>query len=315
MDSAATKFSVIIASYNAGAMLERALDSVLAQSYPAHEIIVVDDGSTDDTRIRMQRYGDAIVYHYQPNAGVSAARNQGARLASGDWLAFLDADDWYYPNRLRCHADIIVTEPRVDFLTGDFDYFDVQGARLRTSLASVPLGRSLLERSGGSAYVLMEEAEFPEFVSKHFGDTHTLSLPRRRFLALGGYSSKYRVCEDVHFLVRLCAESHLAAVACKPMAVYCIHDSSATRRDPVQAQYQTVVAMEDLCSEMDAGSALRKGVKWALRDARMDLSYSLLKAGKRMRALMAVAPLLREAPSWMSLRDFLSVAKGRPSDR
>ncbi len=309
MNAGATRFSVIIAAYNAGATLERAVDSVLAQNYPAHELIVVDDGSSDDTRQRMQRYGDALIYHYQDNAGVSAARNRGAQLASGDWLTFLDADDWYYQNRLRWHADIIAQEPEVDFLTGDFDYFDVHGEHLRSSLESVPLGRRILARCGEDNYALMHDDEFPEFVSKHFGDTHTLSIPRERFLALGGYSSKYRVCEDVHLLVRLCAQARVAAVVCKPMAVYCIHGSSATRRDPVQAQYQTVEAMQDLRRELDAGSGLYQGIIWALRDARLDLAYAQLKAGERKLALKAVVPLLVESPGLGSLRHIFSVAK------
>ena len=98
---------MIIPAHNAAATLTRAIDSVRAQSSPAHEIIVVDDGSGDDTALVAGRYGDAVKLIRQVNSGVSAARNAGARAASGDWLAFLDADDWYLPDRLKrpCRMD------------------------------------------------------------------------------------------------------------------------------------------------------------------------------------------------------------------
>ena len=88
------RFSVIIPVYNAAATLQRAIESVQKQSWPAHEIIVVDDGSTDCSADVAQGYGATVTLIRQANAGVSAARNAGAHAASGDWLAFLDADDW-----------------------------------------------------------------------------------------------------------------------------------------------------------------------------------------------------------------------------
>ena len=79
----APRFSVIIPAYNSAATLARAIDSVLAQSYPAHEVIVVDDGSTDGTSDVAARYGDKLRYIRQDNAGVSSARNHGAQAATG----------------------------------------------------------------------------------------------------------------------------------------------------------------------------------------------------------------------------------------
>ncbi|MFZ1810373.1 MAG: glycosyltransferase family 2 protein, partial [Candidatus Nitrotoga sp.] len=99
----APRFSVIIPAYNAAGTLARALDSVLTQTWAAFEVIVIDDGSIDNTAAVAASYGEKIRYLRQNNAGVSAARNHGARIASGDWLAFLDADDWYYPDRLEWH--------------------------------------------------------------------------------------------------------------------------------------------------------------------------------------------------------------------
>ena len=89
------RFAVIIPAFNASATLRQAVDSVLAQTYAPHEIIVIDDGSTDTTAEVARSYGARVTLISQGNSGVSAARNAGARAASGEGLGFLDADDWY----------------------------------------------------------------------------------------------------------------------------------------------------------------------------------------------------------------------------
>jgi glycosyltransferase involved in cell wall biosynthesis len=92
--------SVIIPTWNRAARLANALQSVFAQTLPAAEVIVVDDGSTDDTRrLVRSRFPDAR-YIYQSNRGVSRARNTGIQAASGDWIALLDSDDHWLPDKL-----------------------------------------------------------------------------------------------------------------------------------------------------------------------------------------------------------------------
>lgn len=100
--SRAELVSAIIPTYNYGRFVCEAVESALAQSYPAMEVIVVDDGSTDDTRQRLAAYGSRIRYIWQSNSGLSAARNTGIREARGDWVAFLDADDiWHHDKTAR----------------------------------------------------------------------------------------------------------------------------------------------------------------------------------------------------------------------
>lgn len=105
--------SVIIPSYNYGRYVGQAVDSALAQSYPNQEVLVIDDGSTDDTKDRLHAYGNRIRYIHQQNLGLSAARNTGIREAKGDYLAFLDADDAFHPRKtelqmawLKAHPDV-----------------------------------------------------------------------------------------------------------------------------------------------------------------------------------------------------------------
>lgn len=304
------RFSVIIPVYNAASTLARAIESVLKQTWPAHQIIVVDDGSQDHSASIAEAFGDTVTLIRQPNAGVSAARNAGARAASGDWLAFLDADDWYYPDRLKLHAEWIASDTTLDFLTGDYEYRDENDVLLGTSMVQHESGRMMLAKR--NARVLLDApSEVRAFVADHFGDTHTLSVPLATFIALGGYPAGYKVCEDVHFLIRLVAKSHRIGVVCTPLAVYSIHEGSATRRNPVAAQQENVRTLRDLATlTKTLPEPVRSGVQHRMQNARYNLACALTKNGQRYNAVKAILPSLVTQPSRRSLRDVLSVIRG-----
>ena len=103
--------SVVIPTYNRSEMLKEAIDSVLAQDFKDYELIVVDDGSTDNTPETVDAYGDKIVYCRQNNKGVSAARNRGIRLSAAAFIAFLDSDDLWLPGKLSCQVDFFKSHP------------------------------------------------------------------------------------------------------------------------------------------------------------------------------------------------------------
>jgi hypothetical protein len=248
----------------------------------------------------------------QPNSGVSVARNAGAAVATGDWLAFLDADDWYAPDRLRLHAEWIAEDATLDCLTGDYEYRDEAGKLLGSSMARHESGRMMLAKAAGGMRVVMDEPdEIRAFVADHFGDTHTLSVPRARFVELGGYPTGFRVCEDVHFLTRLVAKSRRIGVVCASLGVYVIHGASATRREPVAAQRENVRTLTDLLRQAgDFPDAVRRGVAMRMAGARYNLGCALSKSGRRLAAARAVLPTLVSRPGWRSLRDVLSMLKG-----
>ena len=305
------KFSVIMPVYNLAETLPRAIESVIDQSWPAHEIIVVDDGSTDNSLQVANGFASKVRVISQTNAGVSAARNRGAESATGDWLAFLDADDWYYPDRLRWHAEWIGRDADLDFLTGDYEYRREDGSLISTSMVLHPSGREMLEKAEGKNEVVMELQEIGPFVADHFGDIHTLSIPRETFHELGGFPPGFRVCEDVHFLTRLCAVSNRVGVICRPMAAYLIHGASATRSDPLKAQQYNVQTLLDLKHLARGFSApVQRGVMVRLRNGRLNLGYALVKSGRRRDAIGAVLPSLIETPGWASFRNVLSILKG-----
>ncbi len=108
----ASTISVIIPTFNRAALLTQTLNSVLAQTRPPDEIIVVDDGSTDDTADVVASYGPRVRYQYQTNAYQAAARNKGQSLATGDYLAFLDSDDLWLPDALAELETALEAAPR-----------------------------------------------------------------------------------------------------------------------------------------------------------------------------------------------------------
>jgi len=105
--------SVIVPTYNRAQQLPRALDSILCQSCSPKEIIVVDDGSTDETSALMTSEYPEIVFIQQQNTGVSSARNVGIKRASGDWIAFLDSDDEWLPEKLEIQMKVLYENPEI----------------------------------------------------------------------------------------------------------------------------------------------------------------------------------------------------------
>jgi len=101
------KVSVVIPTYNREKLVSNAINSVLQQTRSVDEIIVVDDGSVDETKDVLSVYSDKIVYIYQNNAGIAAARNTGIRAATGDWIAFLDSDDTWLEDKIQKQEDAL----------------------------------------------------------------------------------------------------------------------------------------------------------------------------------------------------------------
>ena len=122
------KFSVIIPLYNKAPYVRKALESVCAQTYRDYELIVINDGSTDNSAVVADEYlkaTDGIDYQIisQQNAGVSAARNNGVAQASGDYIAFLDADDWWEPTYLEKMAQLIEDYPEAGLYACNYVYY------------------------------------------------------------------------------------------------------------------------------------------------------------------------------------------------
>ena len=121
------KVSVIIPAYNQASFLTEAVESVLAQTYHDFEIIVVNDGSTDDTPQVARQFGDTLCYIYQTNQGLAAARNTGIRNARADIIALLDADDIWEPDFLEKMIQLLSVHPQAGGAYCGFQYINAQG--------------------------------------------------------------------------------------------------------------------------------------------------------------------------------------------
>jgi glycosyltransferase involved in cell wall biosynthesis len=305
------KFSVIIPNYNNSATLERAINSVLNQSYPAHEIIVVDDGSTDASKEIIHTYGDRVRPIFQKNNGVSVARNNGASIATGDWLAFLDADDEYMQDRLLVHAEWIAEEPEIDFLLADQEARTPGGQLINLFMQSSKSGRALLQSNPNATRIKIQGTDFQDLISDGFGEIRTLSIPRSTFLRLEGFPSQHKIGENLHFFIRLYAASSTGGVIPKVVATYYIYKNSALRKDPVLTMESFYQAVSSLQSKVNTASQpIKMGFKEKRRQTRLSLAYAYLRANRRSEAIQCMLKPMLAQPGLTTIRDFLSVCRG-----
>ena len=115
--------TVMITVFDGAAYLAEAIESVLAQTYPAVELIVLDDGSTDASGDIARSFGSALRYERQENAGMGAARNSAVELAAGHYLSFLDSDDRFRPDKIERQVEILDADPSVDMVFGHMTEF------------------------------------------------------------------------------------------------------------------------------------------------------------------------------------------------
>lgn len=182
-----TRLSVVMPAYNRADTLVRAIGSVLAQDHHDFELIVVDDGSTDDTPAVMARFGPPVVYHrLARNGGGNAARNQGLALATGEIVCFLDSDDEYLPHKLRWIEGHFRDHPEVDVVV---DSFTVAGD------PPVPRINPILTDSAA-----LREAVFNRRLWKA---TPAISARRAALAAVGGFDETVRRRQDMDLILRL----------------------------------------------------------------------------------------------------------------
>lgn len=161
--------SVIIPNYNYAQYLREAIDSVLAQTYRDIEVIVVDDGSKDDSRAVLESYGDTIKAIFQQNQGVAAARNNGAAASDGEYIAFLDADDAWLPTKIERQIDRFADSETLGLVHVGVDEVDSEGQslvhRLEGAEGTVSATLLMLGREGvlgGGSGAMVRRAVFDE---------------------------------------------------------------------------------------------------------------------------------------------------------
>lgn len=180
--------SVIIPTYNRCDLLQRALQSVITQTTPAFEIIVIDDGSEDTTATLVKQQFPKIRYHHQPNSGVSSARNLGIQQATGDWLAFLDADDTWHPQKLHLQSVALKAAP-------DYRISHTDEVWIRDGVPVNP-PKKYAKQSGWM---------FQHCLSLCALSPSTVMIHRDVFAAVGLFDNTLPACEDYDLWLRICA--------------------------------------------------------------------------------------------------------------
>jgi glycosyltransferase involved in cell wall biosynthesis len=203
-------YSVIVPAYNCAPYLADAIESVLRQTIGREqvEIIVVDDGSTDRPDLVVSQFGDAVRFVQVEHGGVSKARNRGVLLARAPFVAFLDADDYWFPRRLEQADALLQSDPHA-MVTTDF-YLETDGVRAPLPYYQARGLRCLFELSAGAQFDFALEANFITMVI----------APREALIAQGGFNEQLRYGEDWDLWLRMLKAGYPARLVPEPGAVY-----------------------------------------------------------------------------------------------
>lgn len=208
--------SVVIPTYNSAPFVVRAVESALAQTIEDVEVLVIDDGSEDGTADALHPYLDRIRYLSQPNSGRSVARNHGIDLARGTYIAFLDADDWWHPNKLSQQTRILESSRDTVLVhTG----FRLVG----------PTGRMRLWTSTAENQEVIQPA-FERLIFRNvIGSPSSVLVRRQPLLDVGGFNESLSGTEDWDLWLRLTVERPIGYID-EPLTYYQLHDGSIIER-------------------------------------------------------------------------------------
>ncbi|HEX5431353.1 MAG TPA: glycosyltransferase [Bryobacteraceae bacterium] len=270
------RITAVIPTYNRALLLRRAVESVLAQTYPVSEVIVVDDGSTDNTREVVESFGGRIQYVYQENAGPSAARNNGIRRASGDWIAFLDSDDCWLPDKIRLQVEAVKRNSSAALVYGSAWLILPDGARNLIGAAD-------------------PKRLWPALRCSNLITSASCVLVRKEVLIrAGGFREDLRVGEDWDLWTKLASRYSFAAVN-EPVLNYSVTPNSLSQ-DPER----TVSDMERILeTSLLAGLRGTSRVVWRRKIRAVQLYRAALNSRSSNRSA-SLWLLLRSLAQWPS---------------
>jgi glycosyltransferase involved in cell wall biosynthesis len=213
--SAPWRVSAIIPSYNRAGFLRETVSCLLAQTIPPYEIIVVDDGSADDSAAVVATFGAAVRYERIENSGAPVARNAGAALATGDWLWFCDSDDLWRPDFLAQIHNVAETPPHPQFLFGNFQLVKNGVWETTTKFATAPAGfwEPIASRKTSNGRIFMEPL-YAHILKFQPIFPSTIVMTRALFESVGGFDPKFArtASEDFEFILRCVAQPPIGMI-------------------------------------------------------------------------------------------------------
>ena len=205
------KVSVIIPNYNYGRYLRKTIDSVLAQSYPNVEVVVVDDGSKDNSLEILREYEGKVLTIEQRNGGVSSARNSGVKNSDGEFVAFLDADDLWLPEKLEKQIAKFQANPEIGMVHCAMTYIDAED-RVKNEI-----------ETGLDGWISEEFLRFER--SCVVGAGSTALVPRAVFDEVGGFDSRQTTAADWDFSYRIASKYEIGYVR-ESLVLYRLHGTN-----------------------------------------------------------------------------------------
>jgi len=295
--------SVVIPAFNSAEYLGEAIQSVLNQSVQASEILVVDDGSTDQTRAVAQQY--PVSYTYQRNAGPSAARNTGIAKSTGDFVAFLDADDLWAPHKIELQLSGFQKYPDAGFsFSTVWNLYEGSSPAISKEPYFPPHLMKWLRKNSsedefayGSAYALL--------LYKNCVATSSVMIRRALIQQIEPFDVRLRGCEDYEYWLRL-ARSAPAVFIRHPVSRYRVLDGglSGTWQSRYERFHDT--AMSVLQSHMQAFPSLM--VRRAIGAALAEYGFYCLTLGRGADALTVSRRALAVYPTVIAMKTFFEAS-------
>jgi glycosyltransferase involved in cell wall biosynthesis len=272
------RVSAAIITHNRARYLGEAIESVLGQTAPDLELIVVDDGSTDETADVVAPYLDRIRYVRQERRGKAAARNTAVELARGELIAFCDSDDRWYPDRLERQLAALELHPHVGMVHGHVDVVDADGRLLpdRTSAARELFGAAHRPRASYASYA---------FDCRCLSST--ILVPRTVFDVVGPYDCELGI-EDYDFYLRLVLDFEVLFLDGPPLAQYRAHDEKTGADELGAGQIQTAekhLAMLDARNDIPDARLARRNFHLMIAQTSRVLGDRRRARGAALRAL------------------------------
>lgn len=207
------RISAVIPAYNCARYIARAIESVLNQTHPVDELIVIDDGSSDNTAEVVRSFGDRVTLIQQSNAGASAARNTGIETASGDWIAFLDADDEWLPDKLKLQVALLNKNPNLMWISGNYLRCLCEEHRKKPHLPE-SVTKKVLNHNG------CIENFFTAFAKDVWGHPDTMLIKKVVLKEVGLFRGDLRQMEDIDLFWRIARKYPTMGYVPQPIAIY-----------------------------------------------------------------------------------------------
>jgi glycosyltransferase involved in cell wall biosynthesis len=297
------KVSVIIPTYNREKYVVKAIDSVLSQRFEDYEIIVVDDGSTDNTKEIANKYKNRIKYIYQDNSGVSAARNTGIKLAKGEWLAFLDSDDEWMPDYLLTQIETTDQNPGICM-----QKTDCLITKLNGETQSYFMMNGVLSEFKGKDYLLLEEP-FSFIVKQAAMYIGSVIVHREAITKAGLFDEDLMLSEDLDLMARVALQGPFGMISKVLANAYrrnetTEHLTKQIEKNPIELRETNDRIYEKLRNIGTLTHRERKALGEVLSANRRAIGNLLLKNGKIREARNSYKRALFIDPSIASLSKY-----------